>query len=77
MRASVSRLPESHCSKFYICNGNARVDLRFETLIQRARSPLASVPGPWYTQWTSKVLLSYWLRGERASYVERLHQEYG
>lgn len=54
-----------------------RTNLRVKTLIQRARGPLARFPGPWYSLYTSKVLLFYWVQGERASYVERLHQVYG
>ncbi|KAF2875576.1 cytochrome protein [Massariosphaeria phaeospora] len=47
------------------------------TLIQRARSPLAALPGPWYSKWTSLELQYYFMRGQRAMYVERLHQKYG
>ncbi|KAF2262937.1 cytochrome protein [Lojkania enalia] len=41
------------------------------------RSPISSIPGPWYSQWTFIVLQYHWLRGQRALYVERLHQKYG
>lgn len=48
-----------------------------QILIQRARSPLSCVPGPWYSKWTSLVLTYHWLRGQRAQYVQRLHERYG
>jgi cytochrome P450 len=45
--------------------------------IKRLRSPLSSVPGPWYTKWTSTFLTYQWLRGRRAQYVQELHEQYG
>lgn len=40
-------------------------------------SPLAKVPGPFYSNFTGDVLKFYWLTGKRASYVHRLHKKYG
>lgn len=40
-------------------------------------SPLAKVPGPFYSNLTGKVLKFYWLTGRRASYVHDLHKKYG
>ena len=41
------------------------------------RSPLAKVPGPWYSTFTSLVLTKHWLKGTRARYVHKLHLKYG
>lgn len=40
-------------------------------------SPLAKVPGPWYSKFTELVLRWHWLQGKRAKYVHSLHQKYG
>ncbi|KAI1106419.1 putative cytochrome P450 [Jackrogersella minutella] len=40
-------------------------------------SPLAKVPGPWYTKWTLNVQNFHQLRGRRPAWVHALHQEYG
>lgn len=40
-------------------------------------SPLAKVPGPFYSNFTGNVLKFYWLAGKRASYVYALHKKYG
>lgn len=40
-------------------------------------SPLAKVPGPWYSNFTELILRWHWLRGKRASYVHTLHEKYG
>lgn len=40
-------------------------------------SPLAKVPGPFYSNFTGNVLKFYWLAGKRASYVHALHKKYG
>ncbi|KAF2821094.1 cytochrome protein [Ophiobolus disseminans] len=45
--------------------------------IQGLRNPLSHVPGPWYSKWTSMVLMYHWLRGRRASYVNCLHETHG
>lgn len=50
---------------------------RQQTLFSRARSPLASLPGPWYSKWTGAVLHFHFIRGQRPPYVQRLHEKYG
>ncbi|PGG95524.1 hypothetical protein AJ79_10005, partial [Helicocarpus griseus UAMH5409] len=40
-------------------------------------SPLSSLPGPWYTKFTSWVVDYHWIRGRRALYVHALHCKYG
>lgn len=40
-------------------------------------SPLAKIPGPWYSNFTECVLRWHWLQGKRAAYVHSLHQKYG
>ncbi|KAL7932156.1 cytochrome P450 CYP684A2 [Trichoderma chlorosporum] len=40
-------------------------------------SPIARVPGPWYSLWTSAVLDYKWLSGQRPRYVHDLHEKYG
>ncbi|PYI16250.1 cytochrome P450 CYP684A2 [Aspergillus japonicus CBS 114.51] len=40
-------------------------------------SPLAHIPGPPYSRWTSAVFSYYCVRGEVAQYVHGLHRKYG
>ncbi|KAI0885103.1 putative cytochrome P450 [Annulohypoxylon maeteangense] len=40
-------------------------------------SPLAKVPGPWYTKWTIAVFRYQLIRGKRPQWVHRLHEKYG
>ena len=40
-------------------------------------SPLASLPGPWYTKFTGLLLKSNELRAQRRHYIHKLHQKYG
>ncbi|KAJ4396222.1 hypothetical protein N0V93_000441 [Gnomoniopsis smithogilvyi] len=40
-------------------------------------SPLAKIPGPWYSNFTEFVVRWHWLQGQRAKYVHSLHQKYG
>ncbi|KAH7137938.1 cytochrome protein [Dendryphion nanum] len=47
------------------------------TYIQHRNSPLNDVPGPWYTKWTTSVLRYKWMSGQRAEYVQALHEKYG
>ncbi|KAF2637187.1 cytochrome protein [Massarina eburnea CBS 473.64] len=47
------------------------------TLIQCTRSPVAVVPGPWHTKYTSVVATYKLLTGTRTEWVEELHQRYG
>ncbi|CAG9984581.1 unnamed protein product [Clonostachys byssicola] len=41
------------------------------------KSPLRSIPGPWYSHFTSIVLKGYILAGRRIHYVDSLHRKYG
>ncbi|KAF2734672.1 cytochrome protein [Polyplosphaeria fusca] len=50
---------------------------RLRTLVERARSPLGAVPGPWYSRWTSVGSQYYWFTGKKAIYVDALHKHYG
>ena len=40
-------------------------------------SPLAKLPGPWYSRYTNLVLRYQVLSGRRIFYVDKLHQQYG
>ncbi|XXG96360.1 hypothetical protein Hte_002642 [Hypoxylon texense] len=40
-------------------------------------SPLAKVPGPWYTKWTETVLKYNVVKGRRPKWVQSLHEKYG
>lgn len=40
-------------------------------------SPLAKVPGPWYSKYTDVVLKRLWLGGSKTQYVHDLHKKYG
>ncbi|KAJ1299711.1 hypothetical protein OPQ81_005037 [Rhizoctonia solani] len=40
-------------------------------------TPLARVPGPWYTLFTGQVLKYYGIAGKRAKYIHELHKKYG
>ncbi|KAL4783908.1 cytochrome P450 [Aspergillus varians] len=46
-------------------------------LIQRLRSPVAKLPGPWYTAFTSLVLKYHEFTSNRRLYIHNLHQKYG
>ncbi|KAH7037110.1 cytochrome P450 [Microdochium trichocladiopsis] len=47
------------------------------TVVEVFTNPLRSIPGPWYSLWTDIVLKYYILRGQKARYVQALHQRYG
>ncbi|RYO67069.1 putative sterigmatocystin biosynthesis P450 monooxygenase [Alternaria arborescens] len=40
-------------------------------------SPLAKLPGPWYSRYTNLILRYQVLSGRRIFYVDKLHQQYG
>ncbi|KAI5860389.1 putative cytochrome P450 [Durotheca rogersii] len=40
-------------------------------------SPLAKIPGPWYTKWTTAVLKYNMIKGRRPKWVHSLHEKYG
>ncbi|KAI0480052.1 cytochrome P450 [Xylariaceae sp. FL0804] len=46
-------------------------------LIAGFRSPLASIPGPYYSRFTNLVLKYHVLRGRRMYYIDALHARYG
>lgn len=46
-------------------------------VLQRLRSPLASVPGPWYTLFTSLPLKWHEFNANRTRHIHALHQRYG
>lgn len=46
-------------------------------LFRRLSSPLAKVPGPWYTNVTSLFLKYHELTSHRRVFVHQLHQTYG
>ncbi|KAK7947105.1 Cytochrome P450 monooxygenase azaI [Apiospora aurea] len=41
------------------------------------RGPLARLPGPWYTRFTSAVYTYHQVRGQAPVYVHKLHAKYG
>jgi hypothetical protein len=51
--------------------------INYQTFIQYTRSPVAAVPGPWYTKYTDVVLTYKFFSGRRAEWVESLHKKYG
>ncbi|KAL5334968.1 cytochrome P450 [Aspergillus crustosus] len=46
-------------------------------LVQRLRSPVAKLPGPWYTTFTSLVLKYHEFTSNRRVYIHNLHRRYG
>lgn len=46
-------------------------------VVRTLRKPIAKVPGPWYSKWTSLVLRYHWFFGNRSQYVQHLHDRYG
>ncbi|OAP60359.1 hypothetical protein AYL99_05361 [Fonsecaea erecta] len=47
------------------------------SVLQRLRSPISKLPGPWYTAWTSLVLQYREFTHGRRLYIHALHQRYG
>lgn len=47
------------------------------TLVRRLGSPLARLPGPWYTKYTSLVLKWHELHANRTNYIHNLHLRHG
>ncbi|KAL4901052.1 hypothetical protein BDW74DRAFT_170426 [Aspergillus multicolor] len=45
--------------------------------LQRLRSPIAKLPGPWYTAFTSWVLKYHEFTSNRRLYIHGLHKKYG
>lgn len=50
---------------------------RIQFLHRANRGPLAHIPGPWYTKFTSWPFKISSLLGDKAFYVHKLHQKYG
>jgi cytochrome P450 len=48
-----------------------------QTLVARAQSPLAKLPGPWYSKYTHYVLKFQNLGARRVHYIHAMHQRYG
>ncbi|KAL4748815.1 hypothetical protein BDW72DRAFT_195456 [Aspergillus terricola var. indicus] len=46
-------------------------------LIRRLRSPIAKLPGPWYTTFTSWILKYHEFTSNRRLYIHDLHRKYG
>lgn len=46
-------------------------------IFSAVRSPLSSLPGPWYTRLTNVVLRYHVLTGKRIHYIDYLHRRYG
>lgn len=46
-------------------------------VLTAARSPVRSIPGPWYCRFTQVVLKYHTIRGRRMYYVDDLHRRYG
>jgi cytochrome P450 len=46
-------------------------------VIAGLRSPLSSLPGPWYSKFTNLVLRYQIIAGRRIHYVDSLHRTYG
>lgn len=47
------------------------------TLVRRLGSPLARLPGPWYSKFTSLVLKWHELHANRTKFIHKLHLRYG
>jgi hypothetical protein len=46
-------------------------------LVQRLRAPIANIPGPWYTKFTSLILKYHEFTSNRRLYIHALHLKYG
>ncbi|KAI7778726.1 hypothetical protein LA080_001873 [Diaporthe eres] len=46
-------------------------------VLTAVRSPVRSIPGPWYSRFTQAVLKYHTIRGRRMYYVDDLHSKYG
>lgn len=56
---------------------NGEIDSSAQCRLRAFRGPMARIPGPWYTSWTSLVHTFYTLRGRGPVYVHSLHMKYG
>jgi cytochrome P450 len=57
--------------------GLAVAALLITTLVNGLKSPLAALPGPWYSRFTHLVLKYHVVSGRRVFYVHELHRKYG
>ncbi len=60
-----------------LAGGLAITIFLLSTLLRALRSPLATVPGPWYSRFTHLVLKYQVMRARRVFYVHDLHRRYG
>ena len=56
---------------------NGQADSSAQCRLGAFRGPMARIPGPWYTSWTSLVHTFHTLRGRGPVYVHALHMKYG
>lgn len=70
-------LPTTMALLLVLAGGLAITIFVFSALLKALRSPLATVPGPWYSRFTHLVLKYEIMRGRRIFYVHDLHERYG
>lgn len=56
---------------------SGKTDSPAQCRLRAFRGPMARIPGPWYTAWTSLVHTFHTLRGRGPVYVHSLHMKYG
>ena len=63
--------------EYLSCSRSATTLTEAQHVHQRLKRPIAQLPGPWISKWTGVIATYYWLTGQRANYIHRLHQQYG
>lgn len=61
----------------YLLGAVAVALLVFRLVLTAVKSPVRSIPGPWYSKFTQAVLKYHTIRGRRMYYVDDLHRKYG
>lgn len=61
----------------YVLGAVALVLSVLRLVLTAVRSPVRSIPGPWYSRFTQAVLKYHTIRGRRMYYVDDLHRKYG
>lgn len=61
----------------YVLGAIALVLWLFRLVLTAVKSPVRSIPGPWYSRFTQAVLKYHTMRGRRMYYVDDLHSKYG
>lgn len=61
----------------YLLGAVAVALLVFRLVLTAVKSPVRSIPGPWYSKFTQAVLKYHTIRGRRMYYVDDLHRRYG